>query len=118
MTVGDIALNPEMSGDPSTIVVDAEVVTLDPNGSAIHAPFVGLRVQMTGVEHCAPPRLATVEVMREEFRWRLSDELREWHAVLSRIGFVCDRHALMLKDVLEHHVLVSGVLPLDRLIEH
>ena len=54
----------------------------------------------------------------EEFRRRFPNELGQGHTVLASIGFVDDRHALMLKDMFEQRVLVRRVVPLDRLIQH
>ena len=118
MAIGDIALNPEMSGDSAAIVVDAEIVAFDAHRSAIHAAFVRLGVDVPSVKHRAPSRFATLEIMREELSWRLSDELRKRNPILSGVGFVGDGHTLMLKDVIEYRVFVGRVVPLDGLIEH
>lgn len=107
-----------MSGDPSAIVVDAEVVALDAHRSAIHAALVRLRVQVAGVEHRAPTCLAPVQIVREKLRGSLPDEILQRNPVLPGVRFVCNRHALVLKDVFEQRVLVSRVVPLDGLIEH
>src|SRR5438093_7107664 len=106
MPIGDVTLNPEVPRYAAAVVVDAEVVTLDAHRRAIHATLVRLRVQMTGVEHRAPPRFAGIDVVREEFRRRFPNELGQGHTVLASIGFVDDRHALMLKDMFEQRVLV------------
>jgi len=39
---------------------------------------------MAGVEHRAPARFAAIEVVREEIRRRLSDEVREWNPLIPR----------------------------------
>src|SRR6185503_381856 len=108
----------EMSRDPPLFVVHADVMTFDAHGRTIHPSLVGLHMRVAGIEHRAPARLARFDIMREELRWRLADELRDGYAILPRVRLVHDRHPLMIKHIIEQRVLVRAVVPLDGLVQH
>jgi len=116
--IRDIALDTEMAGDTTLLIVDAEIVTFDPDRRSIHPPLVGLGMDVPRVEHRAPSRLSGVDVVREELRRRFPDELRQRDAILASVGFIDDRHSLVMKHVLEQRVFVDVIVPLDGLIDH
>jgi len=105
VAVGDVTLNAEMSGDPALPVVDAEVMAFDANRSAVHAPLVGLDVDMPRIEHRAPPLLPALDVVREELRRCFPDHVLEQSPVLPGVGLVRDRHPLVSKDIVEQCLL-------------
>ena len=74
--VGDVALNPEVSGDPAGGVVEAHVVAFDPHRRAVEPPLVGDAVRVAGVEQRPPAAAAGLEVVPEEVARRQPDELR------------------------------------------
>src|SRR5206468_9267813 len=118
MPIRDVPLNTEMSRNAAALIIDAEIVALDAHRRAVHAALVGLRVDMTRVEHRAPTRFASLDVVREELRGCFPDELRQRHAILPGIRFIHNRHSLMPEYVLEQRVFIGCIVPLDWLIQH
>src|SRR5215203_513831 len=42
LTFRDVTLNTEMAGNPAGLIVETEVVALNPDRRSVHSPFVGL----------------------------------------------------------------------------
>ncbi len=115
---GDVALDPEVPGDASGIVVEADVVALDPDRRPVGAAFVGLDVQPAAVEELAPHPPSVCEVVPEQIGRRGPEELLARDAVLGQHRVVDLGHALVGKHVVERGLLVHAHVPADRLVEH
>ena len=63
LAFGDVALNPEVAGDAPFGVVEAEVISVDPDRRAVNPPLVGLDVQPSAIEEIAPHAATVFEIV-------------------------------------------------------
>jgi glutaredoxin len=116
---GDVALDAEVPGEASLGVVEADVIAFNPDLRAVvEAAFLGFDPELAPVEEVAPEAASVGHVVPVEVAGPQTDELLARRPVLGEHRLVHLGDALMLEDVIEGRVLVGGVVPADRLVEH
>jgi hypothetical protein len=116
--LGDVALNPEVPGDPAGQVVKADVVAFNPDLSAVQLALITFDVQSSGIQHPAPEVFPVFTVVHEEVIGCQPDELFSPGPVLVEHGVIDLGDPLVPEDIFEDVVFVHRVVPTDRLIQY
>ncbi len=107
-----------MAGDAPLVVVETDVVALDPHRRAVQAAFFRFDVEPSPVEELAPDPAAIDQIVAEEIRGSAPEQLLPHRPILRQHGLVGSRHPLVGEDVVQHLFLVHAVIPPHRFVQH